>query len=94
MKHTIHHDLDPNIDKVLRDTGIKFDKITKDQMDAANGKIDSGEPLDLKHYLATESAMSDEAHIRRLAVLTSPSGAAVRDFLDTRDAGAAPPGPP
>ncbi len=47
-----NHDLDPNIDKVLNDTGIKFDKITKDEMDKPNGKIDSGEVLDLKKYIA------------------------------------------
>ena len=46
------HDLDPNLDKVLQDIGVKFDKITKDQLDANNGKLDSGEVCNLKDYLA------------------------------------------
>jgi hypothetical protein len=46
------HDLDPNLDGVLRNFGIRFDKITKDQMDAANGKLDTGEPCNLSDYIA------------------------------------------
>lgn len=46
------HDLDPNIDKVLQDLGIKFDKITKDQVDAKDGKLNSGEVVNYKDYLA------------------------------------------
>ena len=46
------HDLDPNLDNVLRNLGIRFDKITKDQMDAANGKLDTGELCNLADYVA------------------------------------------
>ena len=46
------HDLDPNLDTVLRNLDIKFDKITKDQMDAVAGKLDSGETCNLSDYIA------------------------------------------
>jgi len=46
------HDLDPNLDKVLNNIGIKFDKITKDQLDAKDGKLGSGAVVNLKDYIA------------------------------------------
>jgi hypothetical protein len=46
------HDLDPGLDKVLNEHGIKFDKITKDQWESDKGKLNSNEDYNLKDYIA------------------------------------------